>query len=268
MSLNAIQILNQLDRAWREGNYPTLVSDGYYWLYGKARLTSYLAPSEWLIVIQLFTYDLGIDDFDIKVYTYGNRLERYGIQPQSETGENLIQPLVRATKPGTAGVTGEQFSIDHYGVHTFTNGLDNWCPDIHSFTITIQGHLREFHPELGEYQKLGIDLNALISGDYCIDNVLRVLRLVAYTINPEAIFLPDNAIAQHLGRNDMPDRFLELNDWCQPGANGINKPSESPSMVSLAEALTAGRRNLYGCPAQLLNTHWSHWGYLPPGRIK
>jgi hypothetical protein len=79
MGFDTKHILDQLDHAWREGNYPTMDSDGYYWLFGRARLTSYLTPQEWMIVIQLFTYDLGIADFNIQVYAYGNRLKQYGI---------------------------------------------------------------------------------------------------------------------------------------------------------------------------------------------
>jgi hypothetical protein len=153
-------------------------------------------------------------------------------------------------------------------VHTFTGGLDNWCPDVYKFTITIRGRPTEFLPSSAQYEELGIGLNTPVSEVNCIDHLLPVLRLIAYTLSPDDIFLPDYGIVRYLGRNDLPDRFIELDEWCHSGASGIGKPSESRSIVTLAEALTAGRKDLYECPTHLLNTHWSHWELLPPGRAK
>jgi len=48
-------------------------------------------------------------------------------------------------------------------------------------------------------------------------------------------------------------------DWCNPGVGQIRKPSESPSMQSLALAVAFNRSDLYSCPGTLLNTHWSCW---------
>ena len=269
MHITAHQILAQLDRAWEEGNFPTMVSDGYYWLYGKARLSSYLTSQEWMIIIQLFTYDLRMADFDVKVYGYGNRLRQYGIQPPAghRTEGSIAGRIARALRPLIGNVPHPPPASDRPGTHTLSGGKEDWCPDPHHFAVRTHDQVREFHPSVREYEACGIKLDVPISDDHCTDDLMHVTHFLADTLTPDELFLSDDALAQVLERTEMPGSFLLLEDWCNPGIADVHKPSESPSIAQLAIALAAGRADLYTCPVSSLNTHWSYWGYMPPSSI-
>jgi hypothetical protein len=80
LHFSAESILFQLDKAWTDHAFPSLITNAH-WGFGKARLSTYRSPGEWLILIELLVYYNGFGDFDVILYGYGNRLEKIGVDP-------------------------------------------------------------------------------------------------------------------------------------------------------------------------------------------
>jgi hypothetical protein len=77
---------------------------------------------------------------------------------------------------------------------------------------------------------------------------------------PESILLSDERLLEICGRTEAGlTRLLQLDDWYHPNVAIGEQPSESDCLESLADALASGEADLYSCPEELHNTHWSNW---------
>jgi hypothetical protein len=218
------QILRQWKKAMAIGSFPYLTTDEHQ-AFAKARLMAFRSNREWLVVFEILAYVGEADAFIDTVYIYGNKTRQ-----RMEWIEFLCPP------PGDPDV---------------------WLPDPFDFEIMLHGRLRHFTPTQTDYAQAGIDLNDPISGDLMLDRRVQVLRLLTFLLPPQELFLPEPQLREVLGRPEIPTIFLQLHEWHHPGPG--EKIDDSPCLRSLARAIAYNRPDLYECPQNLVNTHWSQW---------
>lgn len=218
------QILRQWKRAIAIGSFPYLTTDEHQ-AFARACLTAFRSRVEWLIIFEILTYVGEADAFIDKVYAYGNRAK-----PRLEWVEFLCQP------PGNLNI--------------------GW-PDPFDFEIVLHGQPYHFTPAHTDYTQAGINLDAPISGDLMLDRRVQVLRLLTFLLPAHEVFLPEPKLREVVGRPELPPLFLQLHEWHHPEAE--KELQDSPCLRSLARAIAYNRPDLYECPPNLVNTHWSQW---------
>jgi hypothetical protein len=247
-------ILKQWDDATRKGEFPHFASDSH-WAFGKARLSAFRSDDEWLTIFELLTYYNGLADFEIIVYAFGNKLRNPGVQAFSDSSKYSVELTKKnisaygvKTPIGQSWRAGEQ-SAD----------AEEWCPDPLDFEVTLGEIQKRFRLTPNDYREAGINLSSSLSGDRCLDQIIRVLRIVGYLIPGEQLFHPEAVLLTYLGRPRTLPLFIQLYEWCHPGINDIHMPSDSVCLQSLAQALWYNDVRLYECSKEQMNTHWSHW---------
>jgi hypothetical protein len=238
------EILYQWDTCYVRGNFPQFASHET-WIFARTRLSTYRSHEEWLTIFELLTYYNGLVDVDIIVFAFGNKLSLPGLQfvKSNQHKDDFINSLKNSGLRVPYNATNDE----------------EWCPDPLNFDILLNQTYRHFSPTTEDYLRAGIDLTSPISGDKCLDDIVRVIRLLSYQLPDNEIFYSDTTLLNYVGRpTDLP-LFLRLSEWCHPGLGDTTKPSESPCLRNLARALSDNQPDLYHCPKQLVNTHWSRW---------
>ena len=236
------QILNILDDAYEHAEFPYLNSFGH-WIYGKIRCCTFRSETKWLIIFEILRYYPGSGDFNNAIYAFGNQLKINGFQE--------YQGIIQETK-----IFRDKY--DHSGIRVPNWDVD-WWPDPLDFKIKINGNIQHFVLTENDYQNANIDIKESLSGDEVLDNLIYVFRYLVDHLPMDDIFLTKDMLLDYIGKPlDMPP-FITLTDWIQPGKNGISKPSESPSFISLAKALSENNPSLFENNNIEPNTHWSYW---------
>jgi hypothetical protein len=220
-------IVKILDKCLDLGNFPLFLSD-WHSIFGRARLMAFRSEEEWLIVIQELSYDNGLGDFFIKIYAFGNKLERQCSQTTAQSW----------------------FSIPKTG--------QDWCPDPLNFKINFRSEQKIFTFSNNDYYHQGIDLAEQISGDECYDKYIYILRMLSSELSPNTLFISQEVVLKIVKRpQDLP-LFIQLDEWCHPDQKRIAKPSQSSCLKMLAKALAENNRDSYECPSELINSTWKH----------
>jgi hypothetical protein len=135
-----------------------------------------------------------------------------------------------------------------------------WYPDLYDFQAVCQGELQRFRLTPDDHVQAGIDPAEQISGaDEWLDRIIHAFRMLCHHLPAEDLFLLQRELLEYVGRPaDLP-LFLHLDEWCHPGAEGIDGPSASPCLRSLAAALAHNDPSLFACDPRTFNIHWSDW---------
>lgn len=192
--------------------------------FGKGRIVAFRSKEEWLIVFELLVYAGEIDEYVRQIYGFGNNLRN----------RTHIENLFSLTS-------------------------DDDVPDPFDFEIFFASGLQHFHFDVDDYGKAGIDLNKPISGHLDFDRRVQILRLLVGHIPSQELFLSPPALLKVLGRPATLALFIELHQWCQTDPRKSESPIASPCLESLIKALAENNPDLYECPANLVNSDWSHW---------
>lgn len=220
------EILDQLDNYAREYNFPILNNVSFH--NADVRLKVFRSSSEWLIIfeeIALFQEYTFIDS----VSAYGNKIEKPGLQ---------------------IGI--DDFILEAPG-HLIWDNAGKFLLDKWSFEILINGQHRRFEPSSEDYANAKIDVKSKTP------EPAKILRLLTFLM-PNNLFMTDNRILDICGRTNCKlERFLLLDDWYHPNIADDELPSQSICLQNLAIAISRNDPNLYSCPPEMLNTHWSNW---------
>lgn len=217
------EILQQFDEHAADYSFPML--NNVYFQNAGVRLTAFRNNSEWLILFQEIAFS-SHSEFVNMVSAYGNKLESPGLQEAI----NIIT------------ITNDQPDLQ-----------DNNLTDLHNFRLYVRGQLRTFTPSLEDYSGAKIDI------DDDSDISVKVLRLLTFTI-PAELFLSDDDLLEVCGRSNTElQKFIQLDEWYHPDIADDEIPSENECLKRLAVALSNNNKELYSCPEELVNTHWSNW---------
>jgi hypothetical protein len=273
------QMIRSWDMARDRGDFPHLASD-VHWAFGRAHLTCFRSPDEWLTVFQLLTYSSGWGDFNILVYAYGNALSHQGIQDATASLRQqaaqqrgrlfyLIMRLLSLPLPPSDGEARLQEELAQHSLRVPPLADpsaeeqpppdDDWCRDPFNVRILLRGQLLHLRLTQQDYDEAGVDLSAQVSGDGVLDRIIHVMRVLCHRLAPENLFYPPRVLLEYVARPPSLPLFLEIEDWCNPGLGAIDRPSDSPCLRSLAGALASNLPEEYSCPKELVNTHWSRW---------
>jgi len=221
------EILPQLDRHAETYDFPMLNNVDFK--LAAVRLVAFRSPSEWLLVFQEIAV-FRLQRFVNAISAYGNRLSKPGTQLFKDD-------ILRVSTHGPPLWDEE----GHFGL--------NPC----DFLIQIGGKDHHFTPSRQDYQAAGVDLEGGDGGP------IKILRLLVHLL-PGELYATDQYLLRVCERADAElEKFLQLDGWRHPDIADDELPSESPCFRSLAEALSAGDSNLYECPPEHWNTHWSNW---------
>jgi hypothetical protein len=220
-------ILDQLDVYAKEYNFPML--DNAYLNHADVRLTAFRSSSEWAILFEEIAFSEW-HGFINDVSAYGNKIK----------------------KPGTQGPT---IIISELPGNPIWDDDGNFLLNRYSFEVMIQGKARSFRVSPEDYQRAGIDVNSKMSAP------AQLLRLLAFSI-PNDFFMTDRMLLSKCGRtNSSLKKFIQLEDWYHPDIANDELPSENVCFQNLAHSIAKNNKDIYVCPHELLNTHWSNWEY-------
>jgi hypothetical protein len=227
MAFSADEVLQILDEGAKTYDFPVLDNDYFY--FGKEKLILFRSSNEWLIVFQELSYSIKAGSFVTKVTAFGNKL--------NENGTLLIKETI-----------SEEFNTEMFDAD------GNFTLNPLHFKVVINGVDREFIPIRNDYQKIGIDIE-----DDQMPNEAKIIRYLSYII-PNDLFFSNDELLEICGRKDSNIRvFMELEDWSHPDLINDELPSENLCFQSIAKALEENDKNLYNCPKEEYNTHWSNW---------
>lgn len=207
--------------------------------YARARLTVYRSEAEWLTVFELIGFESESGECLNEVYAQGNGF----VSKRNAHFINVIEPPKNSAS--------YPYFEDEAG-NILLNPLD--------FTVQIYGRQHHFTPASEDYLSLGIDLTRKSSGG--IDAIVKILRWLSYR-HPELVFLEHEDILRMFNRPENLSPFLQTYNWQHPDWRKREKPSDSECLRALAKAIAKNDPNLYVCPGNLVNTHWSFWPEWP-----
>ncbi len=241
------EILTQWDKSRREGKFPRLETDSH-WGFIKARLSAFRSVDEWLTIFEVLVYWNGFGDLINQVYGFGNKLDKVGFNPQSgPTDSNLVESdTLRIPAPPSVAVDD-----------------DWWCSDPYHIKVMLGKNIQELCFTPADYANANINLERALSGDKVLDRILHVLRMLAHYLTPEQIFYSEQYLLRMIGRPLNMPLFIQTYEWCHPGLT-FDRPSMSPCLYSLANALAYNQFHLFHCVPELANTHWSKWPFFLP----
>lgn len=219
-------ILQQLDSYAEEYDFPML--NNVYFYNADIRLTAFRNSSEWLIVFEEIAVSEKQYAFVNSVSAYGNKIEKAGAQ-QAIT--------VISEVPGKP-IWDENRNFL----------LDRW-----NFDVVINGKIRNFTPSPKDYKRAKVDVESNIKVP------AQILSLLTFLI-PNEFFLTDGRLLEICDRtNSNLEKFIQMEDWYHPNIADDELPSQSECLRSLALAIARNDQDLYTCPEEALNTHWSNW---------
>lgn len=288
-------ILRQWDDGWTRATFPHLHTTSH-WAYAKARLSAFRSLDEWLTIFELLAYYAGLGDYEIVVSAFGNKLQSPGFQDwtlhvareehssaasiteyvrRAMWGERsrigrLVRRLVAGSKRRrTPSAQESAFGsrLGSLGLHVprkTQNGatVPDWDSDPFDFEVALNGELRRFCFTPADYVEAGIRLDGEVGGDEGVGRVVNALRVLAHHLPADQVFYPTDVLLTYVGRPPSVPALLQLCEWCHPGIGGIQMPSDSPCLRSLARAVAQNAPSLYACPTGMVNTHWSRWPQL------
>lgn len=223
-------ILEQFDSYAREYDFPML--NNVYFYNADARLTAFRSSSEWLIVFQEIALSQK-HGFINSISAYGNKIDKTGTQ-QAIT---VISGL--PSKP-------------------IWDDDNNFLLDKWDFEMVINGAVRHFTPSPEDYKRAKIDVHSNMPAP------VQVLRFLS-SILSNGLFIKDDELLYICDRagSDL-EKFIQLEDWYHPDIAADELPSHSVCLRNLARAIAINDKNVYVCPKDRLNTHWSNWDQLYP----
>lgn len=131
--------------------------------------------------------------------------------------------------------------------------LDEAGIDPLNFSASLGGPRQRFTLTRDNYAGAGIDI------DNAAPPALKILRYLA-TVRPEDLFVPSAELPALVDRKNADlGLLLEVDAWRHPDLGEDERPSDSPCLRALAEALATGNASAYRCDPATFNTHWSHW---------
>jgi len=222
------EILEQLDTYAKDYDFPML--NNIYFHNADVRLTAFRNSSEWLIVFEEICVSKKQCSFINSVSAYGNKIQKPGTQ-QAITiiSENPDIPIWDDNR--------------------------NFLLDPWNCTVVINGELKNFTPSREDYSRARIDVES------DLEVSAKILRLLTYKI-PNEFFQTDKKLLEICGRTNLNlNKFIQIYDWYHPDIADDELPSQSVCLESLSLAIERNEKNLYRCPEDSFNTHWSHWQY-------
>jgi hypothetical protein len=208
--------------------------------YARAKLTVFRSSKEWLTTFEVIGYDSEAGECINQLNAHGSRL--------SSKRRAMFFTVV---EPARKSRHYPYFDEDEAG---------NILLDPLDFTVVINEQEYHFVLSTEDFLKLGIDVKQKSAGE--IDAIVKILRWLCYE-HPEKVFFPPLRILQELGVPQTLPVFLQTYDWQHPDFRRREKPSDSVCLQNLAKAIAQNDRELYKCPEELANTHWSFWPEWP-----
>jgi hypothetical protein len=228
-----LDILNQLDRYAGKEEYQFPMFDHGYWYHVGARLSAYRDDCHWSILIEQFAYNpngCGHGGIDVILSPFGNCLVPRPVPHQVD--------YHRPTEDGAEG-------------HTFVEE-DNGAIYVSSTaqTIRVRGQLVPVDSDPAVYERHQIPLN-----DHPRIEPHDLMRLL-YPEFREVVYLPDETLRRRLSA-DVP-LVHRAYRWQHPRAQQGELPSQSPSLVAIAQMLVSGRVFDFHDPG-VDNIDWRNW---------
>jgi hypothetical protein len=221
------QILKILDKHAVEGGFPVFKNLNFD--FADARITVFRNTSEWILVFEIVALSNKPAFVDL-VYGFGNKLKKHGI--------NYIKTIIPNSEDAPIWDDARNFLLDKY-----------------DFKIEVNGEKKAFNPTKADYRRAGLD------AEDDTKPALKILRMLA-DIAPSSLFLSDKEILKLCGRGRTRlTKFLQIDDWWQPNVDDDEKPSDNPCFRALARAIAQANPELYRCPRENWNTHWSNWQF-------
>jgi hypothetical protein len=219
-------ILEQMDSYAKEYDFPML--NNIYFHNADVRLTAFRDSSEWLIVFEEIALSKKQYSFINSVSAYGNKIEKPGPQ-QAIT--------IIAESPGKPIWEDNRNFL-----------LDQW-----NFEVVINGEIKRFTPSPEDYNKAKIDVESNMEVS------AKILRLLTFIIPNEFFMSADRLIEICARTNSNLENFIQIEDWYHPDIADDELPSQSECFQNLALAIARNDQDLYTCPEESINTHWSNW---------
>ncbi|NOH10237.1 MAG: hypothetical protein HND51_01175 [Chloroflexi bacterium] len=238
-------ILKQWDNATRYGKFPHMGSNSNH-IFGKARMLVYRSNNEWLVLIELIIFLYGIDNFTNLIYAFGNKLKSPGF-----FDENIMQGATEDYRKLIGGIHIPE------EVRITIDSNESWCPDLHDFALSVNGTTKRFSYSLEDYLNKNIQV-PIEKDEQCIRETKAVVRMLSESLSEDELFFPEDKLLLLIGKEKL-SKFLKVWDWENPGLGDMDIPSDSPSLVRLASAISENRPGDYFCSQDETNTHWSKW---------
>lgn len=218
------KILHVFQNALNRGVFPPPLFNDENFAYGRVRLTVFRSETEWLIAFEHLVYIGEANSYENIIYSFGNKVR--------------------------GGIWNRKL-FDMINTNEDINPFD--------FEISINFTRKQFHFEVEDYQKAGIDLKEDISNDPIFDRHLQILRVLVANLPTHDIFLSTNDLFETIGRSTTLPLFLQLYEWCHPDPRMSKNDFLNPCLRSLIRAIANNNPHEYECPSHLINTHWSNW---------
>lgn len=230
MTYTATEILQQLDAAAEDFDFPMRDNVGYY--PADIKMTVFRGRREWLIAVQELAYAIKDKMFVDTVFGYGNSVPKPGVI----VSQQIVSEL-----------EGQPFFGDD-------DSTGRFLLDPMRFSLRIRGQAESFELSEQDYAALGIDV-----GDQAMPSQAKVIRLLSGQVPDRLFLVPGELLALVAKRADELDVFLELDGWHNPDLAADQLPSDVPCLQRLALAIERGDAGLYHCGETEINTHWSNW---------
>lgn len=221
----AVEILETLDSHAEDMDFPTFENSNFPAV--DMRLTVFRDDKEWLFAFEVIAFANSQNLFVNLIYTYGNQLSKQGMQ--------FVHEIKSVENLNISQDTEEQF------VSKF------------SFGSSFDGQVKDFVFSRNDYEIAGVDLT-------CGDPIELLLLKLLTSVASHDLFLSSDVLLKTLGKEEIAE-FMKLEDWEHPDILNDELPSQSECFKSLAKALMHNERELYFCPSDKINTHWSFWEY-------
>ncbi|MEE4496061.1 DUF7003 family protein [Streptomyces sp. BE230] len=215
------EILEQLDRAYLDFNYPGPPNLNYP--TAGVRASGFSNGGKWLLIFQVLCFGHPTSAFEEVVHAFGSDIADPGLQNTRDV----------MTAPDGAFWGDERF-----------------LPDIHNFTALTNGRLETYRYTPHEYASSGIDLQHT-------DREVALLRMIARDHLSELLSSVDSVAP----RADMPSlpKMFELNEWRQPDSLKGERVGDMECFRLMAKSLATGQILAPDSCVRDANTHWSNW---------
>jgi hypothetical protein len=235
------QMLAILDRCCDAFTFPML-DNGYVYL-AASRLSLFVSPDDWALVIEVFGYSPRAGLPDTQIYTFGSTLHNRKGPDRYVTREAYNAYLINNPNndshivfPVEAGPWIDEEEVQFVALH--------------AEALTLRGRPWPV-PNLEQYRQAGVEL-ALPPRV----QVFELCRALAHRARDDVLGTPDERRF-----NVPPDLrlLLTLDEWAHPDVvDDAVRPSGSETFQQLARVLATGDAREYR-PAEPPNTHWRHW---------
>jgi hypothetical protein len=219
-------VLNQLDEAAEA--YNLLGPANVNYPSAAVRMDTFASDTDWLVTIQMLAWSRQGLEFVNLLQTFGNEFDT----PGEIIYFNPVQP----------GKSQE-----------FWDNEGEFIPDLHNFTVEINGSERNFTPSSDDYLNTGIELDEM-------PPELAFIRFIASRISSDILLHPTEILeALH---KESTRHLFSTSGWQAPDPAEEDKPSESRCFQEIAEAIQHRAHQAPASCTEDANTDWRNWTWL------